>query len=68
MEPTRITPQEVKRRVDRGERLVFVDSRSPEAWAEADEQIPGSIRIPPDESAQHLDKIPRGRLVVTYCT
>lgn len=68
MEPTKITIQAVKQRLDRGESLLFVDSRSPAAWAEATSQIPGSIRVPPDEVQQHLQEIPRGQPIITYCT
>lgn len=68
MEPTKITLQAVKQRLDRGEALVFVDSRSPAAWAEATTQIPGAIRVPPDEVQAHLREIPRGQPLITYCT
>jgi hypothetical protein len=36
METTRITVDEVKQRMDRGEQFAFVDSRNPQAWAESD--------------------------------
>lgn len=68
MEPDRVSTEEIKRRLDAGERIVFLDTRSDEAWAKADAQIPGSTRIPPDAVAQHLDEIPREGSIVTYCT
>jgi rhodanese-related sulfurtransferase len=68
MEITRITVDEVRERLARGEPLALVDARSAESWAKADTQIPGSIRVPPDEVEAHVDEIPRDRAVVTYCT
>ena len=47
---------------------MFVDARSAESWSKAESQIPGSVRVPPDEVAGHVDGVPRGRAVVTYCT
>ena len=44
MEATRITVDEVKQRMDRGEQFTFVDSRNPKAWAEADKKLPNAIR------------------------
>ena len=67
MEPTRISVADAKAKLDRGE-AVFLDTRSAESWQKADAEIPGSIRVPPDAVAEHLDEIPRGRTVVTYCT
>ena len=67
MEATRVTVDEVKERLARGEEFTFVDTRNPKAWAEADTKLPGAIRVPSDEVAQHLDEIPRNRTVITYC-
>ncbi len=64
----RVTADEVKARLDRGEPLVFLDTRNPTAWAEADTKLPGAIRMPADEVERRLGEIPRGRPVVTYCT
>lgn len=68
MEATRVTADEVKERINRGEVFTFVDTRNPKAWAEADTKLPGAIRIPADEVQEHLDEIPRDRTVITYCT
>ena len=65
---TRITVDEVKQRMDRGEQFTFVDSRNPKAWAEADRKLPNAIRVPAEELEQHLDEIPKDRAVITYCT
>ena len=68
MEITRITVDEVRERLARGEPLAIVDARSAEAWAKAETQIPGFIRVPPDDVAGPADDVPRDRAVVTYCT
>ena len=68
MEATRVTVDEVKERMDRGEMFTFVDTRNPKAWAESDEKLPGALRVPADEVEQHLGEIPRDRSVITYCT
>jgi len=68
MEATRVTVDEVKERMDRGEQFTFLDTRNPMAWAEAETKLPGAIRVPANEVEQHLDQIPRDRTVITYCT
>ena len=68
MEPERIRVEDVKRAIDAGERVVFLDSRAPDVWRKAELQIPGSIRVPPDEAESHLNIIPRQALIVPYCT
>jgi len=68
IQATRITVDEVKQRMDRGEQFTFVDSRNPKAWAEADKKLPNAIRVPAEELEQHLAEIPKDRAVITYCT
>ena len=68
MEATRVTVDEVKERMDRGEQFAFVDTRNPQAWGESDVKLPGAIRVPADELEQHLSEVPSGRAVITYCT
>ena len=68
MEATRVTVDEVKERMDRGEEFTFVDTRNPKAWEEATTKLPGAIRVPADEIEERLDEIPHSRTVITYCT
>jgi rhodanese-related sulfurtransferase len=68
MEATRITTDEMRERLDRGEQFTFVDTRNPTAWGESDKKLPNAIRVPADELAQHLNEIPKDRTVITYCT
>lgn len=68
MEATRVTIDEIKARLDRGEEFTFLDTRNAEAWSEAKTKLPGAIRVPGDEVAQHLSEISHERTVITYCT
>ena len=64
----KITVDELRERLDRGENVFFVDTRNPVAWGEAETKLPGAIRVPADAVQQHLADIPRDRTIVTYCT
>jgi rhodanese-related sulfurtransferase len=64
----RITAAEIMDRMARGERFVFLDARNPKAWAQADDTLPGAIRVEADRVRDHLGEIPRGRPIVAYCT
>jgi rhodanese-related sulfurtransferase len=68
MEATRITTDEIRERLERGELFTFVDTRNPTAWGESNQKLPNAIRVPADEVAEHLDEIPKDRAVITYCT
>ena len=68
MEATRVTVDELKERMDRGEQFTFIDERYPKAWGEADKKLPRAIRIAGEEVEQHLSEIPKDRTVITYCT
>ena len=47
MEPTRVTVDEVKERMGRGEQFAFIDTRNPKAWGESDAKLPGrSVFLP----------------------
>jgi rhodanese-related sulfurtransferase len=64
----KISAQEVIRRMNRGEKVYFVDARNPQAWGEADTKLPGAARVPADAVEQHLADMPRDRMIVAYCT
>jgi adenylyltransferase/sulfurtransferase len=68
MEATRVTVDEVRERMERGEQFTFVDTRNPQAWGESDVKLPGAIRVPAGELEQHLSEIPHDRAAITYCT
>ena len=68
MEATRITVDELRERMNRGEQFTILDNRNPTAWSEANNKLPGALRVPADEVEKHLDEIPRDRAIITYCT
>jgi rhodanese-related sulfurtransferase len=65
---SRITVEELKRRMQAGEKFTFVDVRNPQAWSESKAMLPGAIRVPMDEFEKNLSKIPKDKPIVTYCT
>ncbi len=64
----RITKEEVKRRIETGEDVVFLDIRNPRPWERAEHKIKGAIRLPFNEIDQRIDSIPKDKPIVTYCT
>jgi rhodanese-related sulfurtransferase len=70
LEATRVTADEVMGRLGRGEPIVFVDARRDEVWSDAQEKLPGAVRLGPDDVARDetLPIIPVARSIVTYCT
>ncbi len=64
----RITAKELRRLMEKHDPVAILDTRAPDAWKSSDVQIPGSIRVPPDEVQEHLAEIPHDRLIVAYCT
>ena len=54
--------------MNRGEPPLFIDTRNPHDWGESDVKLPGALRIHFSDLEEHLDELPRDRLIVTYCT
>jgi rhodanese-related sulfurtransferase len=63
----RITPMELKRRLDAGDRLVIVDLRTALDIETAPCGIPGACRIAPEALQHPHHLIPRDSEVVFYC-
>jgi membrane protein DedA with SNARE-associated domain len=64
----RITPEELKERLDRGEEIVVVDLRHALDLDAEPHHIPGALHLTPDEIENRHAEIPRDRDVVLYCT
>ena len=64
----RITPDELKRRLDQGEALTIVDVRTPLDVAAVPYAIPGSRWIAAEAIAEHAADLPRDRELVLYCS
>ena len=66
MDDLKITPDKARALHERG-RAVFLDTRSPDDWARGDRQIPGSLRVAPEQVTTSAPWRP-GMSVVAYCT
>lgn len=60
----RVTAQELKAMLDRGEKIVLIDVRTPEEHREA--HIPGSVLMPLD-TLENVKKLPDGARHIIYC-
>ena len=61
-----MTPDAARALHERGQAM-FLDTRSPEDWARGDRQIPGSVRVAPEQVKMRAGWRP-GMSVVAYCT
>ncbi len=66
IEPARLTVEEVRGRLDRGERVTFLDARGQQDWESSNEKLPGAIRMVFSQLAKRLSEIPRSGTIVTY--
>jgi membrane protein DedA with SNARE-associated domain len=64
----RITPEELKQRLDAGEPVVVVDLRHSNEFEAENVKVPGALHLLPEELEQRHEEIPRDREVVLYCT
>jgi membrane protein DedA with SNARE-associated domain len=64
----RVTPEELKRKLDAGEDLVIVDLRHSLDFEAEPETIPGAVRMEAAALEEASEQIPRDRDVILYCT
>jgi membrane protein DedA with SNARE-associated domain len=64
----RIVPEELKDDLDSGRAVVVVDLRNEFALDEDSVQIPGALRLTPEEIEMRHEEIPRDRDIILYCT
>lgn len=64
-EVPRITLADAKKAFDDG-KAVFVDSRGDAAYKA--EHIAGSINIPYNGAPPNLDALPKGKMIIVYCS
>ncbi len=64
----RITPGELKAKMDNGEEILVVDLRHKIDFEAEPETIPGALHVPPEELEQRHEEIPRDRELILYCT
>jgi hypothetical protein len=63
----RITPEELKRKLDAGDRVLIIDVRHAIEFDTDPYIIPGARRIPFEQAENHVD-VSDGREIVVYCT
>lgn len=64
----RMTPDELKQRLDVGEDVLIIDLRHSLDFEAEPVTIPGALQFSPDQLEQRHNQIPRDRDVVLYCT
>lgn len=64
----RITPQQLKEKLDAGENVIVVDLRHTAALQYDPDTIPGARHVDPDELDEKNDLIPPDREVILFCT
>ncbi len=62
---TTITPEQLKSRLDAGERIHLIDVREDEEVAQG--MIPGALHLPLGQVPQQLDRIPKEEEVIFIC-
>ena len=63
----RITPEELKQKMDSREDVIIVDLRHAVEFAAEPETIPGAVRMDPGDLEEAFDVIPRDREIVLFC-
>jgi membrane protein DedA with SNARE-associated domain len=65
---SRLTVEELKKKIDAGEDLVIVDLRHSMDFEADPETIPGAIRMDAKDLEAQSDRLPADREVILYCT
>jgi hypothetical protein len=63
----KISPQELKRRLDAGEPVTILDVRQPAQVAQERRTLPRAHLLPPDDVERRYAELPRDREAVVYC-
>jgi hypothetical protein len=61
----RITTVELRDALDKGAAIV-IDTRPVESYKQS--HIKGSISVPVDQVASHINELPRDKMIVAYCS
>jgi membrane protein DedA with SNARE-associated domain len=64
----RISPEELKTKLDAREEIVIVDLRHAIDFEADPETIPGAFHIDAKELEEHSDRLPHDREIILYCT
>jgi predicted sulfurtransferase len=64
----RITVQELKAKIDKGEDIVIIDVRAGREYEDSKIKIKGAVRIPIVKLEDRISELPRDKEIITYCT
>ncbi len=64
----RITAQELKAKMDKGEKILIIDTRTGNEYEGSRIKIKGAMRISIVKIEEMASQLPRDREIVTYCT
>lgn len=64
----RITPEDLKAKLDAGDPVTILDLRHPLDFLPYPQLVPGAIRMAPEEVDKRYTEIPRDRDIILYCT
>jgi membrane protein DedA with SNARE-associated domain len=67
MRLSRITPEELKLKIENAEDLFILDVRNAQEFEAEPQVIPGALYWPLEKMHKHLPEIPQGQEVVLYC-
>jgi hypothetical protein len=66
--PELISVEEARRLIEEGHDPIFIDTRNSKHWGQSDQKIPGALRIWREELEARIEEVPRGRVIIAYCT
>ncbi|MEK6678079.1 MAG: rhodanese-like domain-containing protein [Nitrospirota bacterium] len=65
---TRITKEELKAKLDKGEKIIILDVRTKSSYNGSTMRIKGDVRKEPDMAESWYKELPMDKEIVTYCT
>lgn len=68
IEVDRITPEELRRKIEAGEDVVVVDLRQSADFGAEAGTLPGAMQVAPEDLDGRIDALPPGREVILFCT
>jgi membrane protein DedA with SNARE-associated domain/rhodanese-related sulfurtransferase len=68
LQMARVSPQELRQKLDDGSVVFVVDLRHRLEVTNDPQTIPGAVTIPIEELDAHFEEIPRDREVITFCS
>jgi len=64
----RITVQDLKAKMDKGEDIVIIDVRAGREYEDSKIKMKGAIRISIVQLENRINELPRDKEIITYCT